>query len=812
MAALDTDPALVDAVLAAASADSKLPEDAKYLVVASLEGEEAFAAELGGTWRRPERSAVAGEPDPEPVGAYLSSISVAGFRGIGPEQELQFRPGEGLTVVAGRNGSGKSSFAEALEIALTGESSRRRVNSAEWDGSWTNVHSAQPRHIRVTLATEPGTTTIGVDWPPGTSRFPELDHWVQRPPQRRERGLDSLGWDRAVQLCTPLLPHEELGRLLTAPRSELYDNLEKILGLGHFAAALDLLAAAHQDAARPEKDRKAALTPLKRQLAEATDERAQRAHTELRKHHPDLPLLRALATGTAETPAGPLARLRALAELTVPDPAALHAAAARLREAAARVPDDERFDRIDRCAQLRAEALALHERHGDQTCPACGTGKLDAAWHAVAVQDDAREQPDELRRLRTELRTRRTEVDRLVGGLPVLTPIPSVELGTLPRAVAAVAAARVEHHEHATLADHLDAVVDELGAAFAALRADAAAELARRQDAWVPLAERVGAYVTLAERAHAAAPRLGLVTAARDWLRANVERLRNEQFAPFAVQAQAIWDQLRQESNVDITGIHLPNPKGNNVRAVAFGTAVDGTDASGRGVLSTGELHALTLALFLPRATRPDSPFRFVVLDDPIQAMDPSKIDGFVRVLREIAADRQVIVFSHDDRLPETVRRLAPEATIVEVRRGAGSVVDIGSCEDPAARNLADAEALASDGHVPPDLLRQVVPRLCRAAFEDATRDAWYARACANGVERTEREDRWRRTRANPARLALALYGDAKRDVSSWLDRQPSRRRAMDVCGRQAHEGLTGPPHNAINDVTELVAAVRQSR
>ena len=51
--------------------------------------------------------------------------------------------------------------------------------------------------------------------------------------------------------------------------------------------------------------------------------------------------------------------------------------------------------------------------------------------------------------------------------------------------------------------------------------------------------------------------------------------------------------------------------------------------------MSQGELHALALALFLPRATAADSPFRFVVLDDPIQAMDPAKIDGFVQVLAE---------------------------------------------------------------------------------------------------------------------------------------------------------------------------------
>ena len=56
----------------------------------------------------------------EPVGAYLKSISVQGFRGIGPKLTVPLPPGPGLLVIAGRNGSGKSTLAEALEFALTG--------------------------------------------------------------------------------------------------------------------------------------------------------------------------------------------------------------------------------------------------------------------------------------------------------------------------------------------------------------------------------------------------------------------------------------------------------------------------------------------------------------------------------------------------------------------------------------------------------------------------------------------------------------------------------------------------------------------
>ena len=105
--------------------------------------------------------------------------------------------------------------------------------------------------------------------------------------------------------------------------------------------------------------------------------------------------------------------------------------------------------------------------------------------------------------------------------------------------------------------------------------------------------------------------------------------------------------------------------------------SVDGTEVQGFPVLSQGELHALALSLFLPRATMADSPFRFLVLDDPIQAMDPAKVDGLVELLSELAETHQVIVLSHDDRLPAAVRRSAAGATILEVTRGHESRVAI---------------------------------------------------------------------------------------------------------------------------------------
>lgn len=80
-------------------------------------------------------------------------------------------------------------------------------------------------------------------------------------------------------------------------------------------------------------------------------------------------------------------------------------------------------------------------------------------------------------------------------------------------------------------------------------------------------------------------------------------------------------------------------------------------------------LLALSVSVFLPRAGLDESPFRFSVIDDPVQSMDPAKVDGLARVLADAAATRQVVVFTHDDRLPEAVRRLKLPATVLQVTR-----------------------------------------------------------------------------------------------------------------------------------------------
>ncbi len=95
------------------------------LVLGACESDASLTAVLEGRAPTTRRGIATAEKEPQDrPGAYLDSITVEGFRGVGPKRTLEIQPGPGLTLVVGRNGSGKSSFAEGVEILLTGTNSR----------------------------------------------------------------------------------------------------------------------------------------------------------------------------------------------------------------------------------------------------------------------------------------------------------------------------------------------------------------------------------------------------------------------------------------------------------------------------------------------------------------------------------------------------------------------------------------------------------------------------------------------------------------------------------------------------------------
>jgi hypothetical protein len=75
-----------------------LADEATNLLLAAFESEESLSVQLNGQAAARPSADMAGVAAPEPAGAYLQSLTVSGFRGIGEPASLRPQPGPGLTV------------------------------------------------------------------------------------------------------------------------------------------------------------------------------------------------------------------------------------------------------------------------------------------------------------------------------------------------------------------------------------------------------------------------------------------------------------------------------------------------------------------------------------------------------------------------------------------------------------------------------------------------------------------------------------------------------------------------------------------
>lgn len=754
-----------------------------------------------------DRTAVSREPaHTAPLQAYLRSIVVEGFRGIGPRRSIKLQASPGLTLIVGRNGSGKSSFAEALEFALTGDSHRWKGRPVVWREGWRNLHSPDPCSITIGLALDAtgGTTKVSRVWEPDADLGDA--EAVVVPPHGAVQPLSSLGWEHALDLYRPFLSYAELGSLLNAKPTELHDSLHSLLGLDRLVSLESDLKAERKRLQDETKRLAAELAALTTALGQADDPRAGQALDLLGAG--DLAGLEKLAAGEGAD-VGELRQLRQLAGLAVPPEedvrsrlAALAAASEAVRAMAGTSADSAR-----RRAKLLRAAIDDHDHHGAGPCPVCGQGRLDQAWRAGAADEVLQLQSEAkaIDEAHARLGAARRSVRALLAPPRTLLSQPDgVDTTELLAEWSAWADPPADASDEA-LAAHVEAGYAKVTAAAEQVRAEAARVLASADETWRPLARRLSAWVEVAGNAASLDAASKAVKTALDWLRKQAQVLRDERLAPFADRSRAIWRQLRQQSNVELGGLRLDGL--GSRRQLKLDVAVDSIETGGLGVMSQGELHALGLALFLPRATAAESPFRFVVIDDPVQAMDPSKVDGLARVLVEAAQTHQVVVFSHDDRLPETLRRLQLPATIWEVVRRENSEIELRRVLDPIELYLDDAQAIAKTKQFTTATRIPVVAGLCRSAIEAACHRAIWRRELDKGVPHLKIEERLAKATTLSQITALCLFDDLDRgsDVAGALGSFDARAEsAFRMCDRATHG------RSEIGDPMQLIGVVRR--
>jgi recombinational DNA repair ATPase RecF len=808
--------------LSAVPAGKDGKDEWKLLVLAALEGDQALAdaaekaggpAPAGtskGKGKASKAKVTAAAPEAEPQVAYLRAITVEGFRGVGKQVTLELPPGPGLTLVIGRNGSGKSSFAEALEYLLTGDTYRWLNRAKTWKDGWRNLHHPHATiQAEFALQGEPKPCSLALAWKEGDP----LENGTRTAQIRGKERMEAsaLGWDEPLRSYRPCLSYNELGSMLDEGPSKLYDGLAAILGLEELVTAQDRLRDARL---LREKSHKAAAEMQGRivaalRLSFTDDDRARQVVDALDKKDWDLDHVeRVLAgsTGGAGQDESALGTLQRLAALNAPTKEDVARATDRLRKAdeALKAVAGTIASRARQLADLLDRALAFHDAHGDGGCPVCDrSGALTAQWHEKKKQEAAafREAAAAATSAGTEAEAaRKAALSMPVPSAPLVEA--AAALGLAKEAAAAKQAIADWQQvisagagaELAGLARNLEMASSGLRGKIDALRTAAAAELAKREDRWRPLAVQLAQWVAVAREAVQGAAAVPAIKSAEKWLKDAAGELRDERFLPIAQRAQEICDELLRGSNVKVAQIHLTGAA--SARRVDLDVTVDGVPSAALGVMSQGELNALALSLFIPRATLAESPFRFIVIDDPVQSMDPARVDGLARVLQAAARSRQVVVFTHDDRLSETVRRLAVAATVSEVTRWENSVVEVRRALDPVVKYLADAFTVAKTAGLPAQAARRVIPGLCRMAVEAACMEAVRRRRLSKGenyaaVEKVLEDASHGLTKL----VALTLFDDADRggDVLGALRKaEPGFPDTFQTLNRGAH-GVDGP-------------------
>ena len=252
------------------------------------------------------------------------------------------------------------------------------------------------------------------------------------------------------------------------------------------------------------------------------------------------------------------------------------------------------------------------------------------------------------------------------------------------------------------------------------------------------------------------------ITVAEQALKQVTASLRSARWAPIETRALELWRDLRLQSNVDLQSVELAGSR--TQRRVDLKVAVDGTEAQALAVASQGEIGCLALSLFFPRATLSSNPFRFLVIDDPIQSMDPARVDGLARVFDEVAADPP----AHCVHARRPIARIAPAAPHRAHLQAGDTATRIdrwrsGRRRDPVIQYFMDARSVALDSDLPQQVARRVIPGMCREGLEAACIEAVRRRRLGRGEPHHAVDDLLERTRTLKQKASLALFDDPGR-------------------------------------------------
>ncbi|MET7948467.1 hypothetical protein [Micromonospora sp. NPDC005324] len=651
---------------------------------------------------------------------YVKGVHVRGHIGVGEEAvDLDLSPTAGLTIVTARNGTGKTSIADGARHTLSGGTKRSYQVLAR------NIHYPN-RDIVVTLSNGRRDMQIicGAD---------EVVNWrdatgsLSTPPSE---------WTEAFERYMPVLLYPEMSQVIQDP-SNLHAFLKDALEL----TALEEL----QAILKTDRDKGTAA----RRAVEAAQTGALNGIVNVGQAELATMVQNCGAFPEDEAQARILALVETLPEsasppLGLPDKWAVDDG---LRERAVRVLT--RLDDVGRADAAGATALLgvlqkalapgdtrLDDLRDRDVCPVCQTAGHE--WVRLATEEAGR-----LRTTTRDLRAATTaaaEALRDLGGCfpavlgdsvrRTLTQMedPATELRMMQwdRLVRVAADLTTVTPSVTLLTEALDESAD-LAAWYGKVRDEL---LTRRDDviaAQATVRVHIGSWMDVRARERPAVMRLAVAERLDRRVDRWIRTARENIFAPIGKEVMELWSVLNPDADLKLTGIALTG--GTKLRRSVSLDLADGdvalpTGKNSSAVLSTGQRNALSLATYLPRATQPESPFGFLILDDPIHAFDTWRVRYLARHLITLAERFQVVVFTHDDRLWRELRGLGAMPTHIRMdRHGDGRPqVRVRNVASPGIQRLNEIQQiLGAEKESPigtPGAVTAMTLTICRQAVD----------------------------------------------------------------------------------------------
>ena len=172
-------------------------------------------------------------------------------------------------------------------------------------------------------------------------------------------------------------------------------------------------------------------------------------------------------------------------------------------------------------------------------------------------------------------------------------------------------------------------------------------------------------------------------------------------------------------------------------------------------------------------------------------------------------------MFTHDERLPEAVRRLAIDARIMRVQRRAQSKVEIVAARPPSDRYIGEAFAIAKAEELPAEVKNRVIPGFCRSAIEAASASRIRRRLLADGVPHAEIDERLAGLTSLGAWLAEAFglsvaQGKEVRERIAKLGGRDAVQ-VVDIARKGSHQEVGIDPVKLVEGAKRLVRALEES-